>query len=131
MVRRETRRRSVLLASLALLLLGVTAHAHPGHDDALTKVQAIAIAKAAIRRMIENGEAVQGELLAESWIDAEGRASCEATPVYYLVGLQNYAEGQKLFVLLDHTGQFRRARFKPDFAELRFSSFPVFPCERW
>jgi len=129
---RKTLRRTLrLLAVPVALLLVVAGHSHPGHDDALTEVQAIAIAKAAVRSLVEKGEQVQGQVLAESWLDADGRASCSATPIYYLIGLQNYAEGESLFVLLDHGGRFRRARFDEHFAELKFSSFPVFPCERW
>lgn len=125
------RRISRLLALPACWFMVATSMAHPGHDDALTTVQAIAIAKAAVRGLVKSGELINGETLPESWNEADGRATCSATPIYYLVGLQNYSEGKTLHVLLDHGGRFRRARFDANFAELKFSSFPVFPCERW
>lgn len=125
------RRVSRWLALPACWFVAATCIAHPGHDDALTTVQAIAIAKAAVRELVSTGELINGEALPESWNEFDGRATCSATPIYYLVGLQNYSEGKTLHVLLDHGGRFRRARYDANFAELTFSSFPVFPCERW
>ena len=105
--------------------------AHPGHDDALTTVQAVAIAKAAIRELVKEGKPVEGEVLGESWNEIDGQPQCSATPVYYLVSLDNFSEAKTLYVLLHHSGRFMRARFDKHFAELTFSSFPVFACERW
>ena len=119
------------LGVLICVLTGVAAHAHPGHEDALTKVQAIAIAKAAIRQLVEEGKPVQGEALSEAWNQIDGYPKCSATPVYYLISLDNYSEGKTVHVLLNHSGRFMRARFDKNFAELTFSSFPVFACERW
>ncbi len=116
---------------LACLLMSTAAFAHPGHEDALTKVQAVAIAKAAIRRLVEEGKPVQDEVLGEAWYHIDGSPKCSATPVYYLISLDNYSEGKTVHVLLNHSGRFMRARFDKHFAELTFSSFPVFACERW
>ena len=120
-----------VLALLACVFLVATSHGHPGHEDALTKVQAIAIAKAAIRQLVEEGKPVQGEALSEAWNQIDGYPKCSATPVYYLISLDNYSEGKTVHVLLNHSGRFMRARFDKNFAELTFSSFPVFACERW
>ncbi|MEM9403905.1 MAG: DUF6488 family protein [Pseudomonadota bacterium] len=124
-------RNLILPLALTALLLAMDAHAHPGHEDALTKVQAVAIAKAAIRRLVADGKPVQGEVLPETWSEIDGYPKCSATPVYYLISLDNYSEGKTIHVLLNHSGRFMRARFDPNFAELTFSSFPVFACERW
>ena len=125
------RRQAVRLLLLFMSALAVVAvSAHPGHDDALTKIQAIAISKAAVRRLVANGDLIDGEALPESWLETDGYPRCEATPIYYLVSLDNFAEAKTLYVLLDHSGRFRRARFDKNFAELIFSSFPVFKCER-
>ncbi len=121
----------ILVAVSVCALTSVAAYAHPGHEDALTKVQAIAIAKAAIRQLIEEGKQVQGEVLGEAWNQIDGYPKCSATPVYYLISLDNYSEGKTVHVLLNHSGRFMRARFDKNFAELTFSSFPVFACERW
>jgi len=125
------RRFSAVLALPACLLIVASSFAHPGHDDALTTEQAVAIAKSAVRRLVEQGEPVNGVLLDESWRDIDGNARCAATPIYYLISLDSYSEGKTLHVLLSHSGRFMRARFDKDFAELKFSSFPVFPCNRW
>ena len=115
----------------ACLLIAAASLAHPGHEDALTKVQAVAIAKAAVRQLVEDGTAVQGEVLGDAWNEIDGYPKCSATPVYYLISLDNYSEGKTIHVLLNHSGRFMRARFDKNFAELTFSSFPVFACERW
>lgn len=120
-----------ILALPACLLIVATSLAHPGHDDALTKEQAVAIAMAAVRRLVEEGRPVEGEVLGETWTEVDGRPKCSATPVYYLISLDNYSEAKTLHVLLNHSGRFMRARFDKNFAELTFSSFPVFACERW
>lgn len=121
---------SRMLLALVAALVVVAANSHPGHDDALTKVQAIAISKASVRRLVAGGDLIDGEALPESWLEIDGHPRCEATPIYYLVSLDNFAEAKTLHVLLDHSGRFRRARFDKNFAELIFSSFPVFKCER-
>ena len=125
------RRFSAVLAVPVCLLVFSTGFAHPGHDDALTKVQAVAIAKAAVLRLIKSGKPVSGVVLSESWKEIDGNPKCSSTPIYYLVSLDNYSEAKTLHVLLNHSGRFLRARFDKDFAELKFSSFPVFKCERW
>ena len=123
------RRARWLLALPACLLLHGTSLAHPGHEGSLTTVQAVAIAKAAVRRLIKSGDPVQGVALSEDWNEIDGQPQCSATPIYYLISLDNYSEGKTLHVLLNHGGRFLRARFDKNFAELTFSSFPVFKCE--
>ncbi len=125
---KQTRR---VLVVLACAFFAAVSYAHPGHEDALTKIQAVAIAKAAIRKLVEEGKPVQGEVLGEAWNQIDGYPKCSATPVYYLISLDNYSEGKTVHVLLNHSGRFMRARFDKNFAELTFSSFPVFACERW
>ena len=115
---------------LCWLIIG-TCLAHPGHDDALTTEQAVAIAKAAVKKLVKEGKPVEGEVLGDAWNEVDGNPECSATPVYYLVRLDKYSEGKTLYVLLHHSGRFMRARFNKQFAELTFSSFPVFECERW
>ena len=115
----------------ACLLIVATGFAHPGHDDALTTLQAVMRGKAVVRSLVEKGEPINGEVLDESWNEINGRARCLATPLYYLISLENLSAGKTLYILLDHGGRYRRARFDDGFAELKFSSFPVFPCNRW
>ncbi len=124
------RRGSWILTLPACLLIVSGALAHPGHEDALTTQQAVMRGKAIIRSLIRDGKPVEGELLDENWNDINGRASCAATPLYYLISLENRFEGRTLHLLLDHSGRFRRARFDAGFAELRFSSFPLLDCGR-
>ena len=131
MTKGNLRRVSWMLALPACLLIAATGLAHPWHDDALTTLQAVMRGKAVVRSLVEKGEPVNGELLDETWKEINGRTRCSATPLYYLVSLENLSRGKTLYVLLDHSGRFRRARFDDGFAELKFSSFPVFPCERW
>ena len=127
----SSRQAARIPALLTCLLAAAVSFAHPGHEDALTKVQAVAIAKAAVRQLVEDGKAMQGEVLGEAWNEIDGYPKCSATPVYYLISLDNYSEGKTIHVLLNHSGRFMRARFDKNFAELTFSSFPVFACERW
>ena len=126
---RNRRRASWVLALPACLLLHASTLAHPGHEGSLTTAQVFAIAKAAVRRLIRDGEPVQGVVLSEDWKEIDGQPKCSATPIYYLISLDNYSEGKTLYVLLNHGGRFLRARFDENFAELTFSSFPVFKCE--
>lgn len=124
------RRRSWWLLLPAWLLIAAIAHAHPGHDDALTTLQAVWRGKAAIRWMIDKRKPVNGEVLGESWNDIDGRASCSATPMFYLVSLENPAEGRTLYLLMNHSGGFMRARFDREFAELKFTAhFPMVDCD--
>ena len=126
---KNLRRASWLLALPACWLLHETSLAHPGHEGSLTTAQAVAIAKASVRRLIKDGEEIQGVVLSEDWKEIDGEPKCSATPIYYLISLDNYSEGKTLYVLLNHGGRFLRARFDKNFAELTFSSFPVFKCE--
>lgn len=126
----KTRRVSWLLALPACLLIATTGLTHPGHDDALTTLQAVWRGKAAIRWLIEKRKPVNGEVLDESWNDIDGRTSCSATPLYYLVRLENRAARKTLYILLSHSGGFMRARFDDGFAELTFTrSFPMVDCD--
>ena len=126
---RILRRASWLLVLPVCLLLHQISLAHPGHEGSLTTLQAVAIAKAAVRRLVKSGDPIQGVALSEDWNEIDGQPKCSATPIYYLISLDNYSEGKTLYVLLNHGGRFLRARFDRNFAELTFSSFPVFKCE--
>ena len=124
------RRVAWILALPACLLTFATGLAHPGHADALTTRQAVMRGKAIARSLIKKGEKVNGELLDESWNNIDGRTSCTATPLYYLISLENLSARKTLYLLLEHSGRFRRARFDAGFAELKFSSFPLVDCGR-
>jgi hypothetical protein len=119
-----------LLPITACLLGAPAALAHPGHEGSLTTPQAVERGRAAVARLIKQEKKLYGEQLDESWNDTNGRARCAASQLYYLVSLENPTEGRVLHVLLNHSGKFLRARFDAGFAELRFSPFPMFDCER-
>ncbi len=124
------RRISWLLALPVCLLMAASGFAHPGHEDALTTLQAIWRGKAAIRWLVAKKRPVDGELLDESWNEIDGSGTCSATPLYYLVSLDNPAKDKTLYLLMNHSGGFMRARFNADFAELRFTaSFPMVDCD--
>lgn len=126
----KRRRASWLVALPISLITGATSFAHPGHEDALTTLQAVWRGKAAIRWLVDKQRPIEGEVLSESWNEIDGSGSCTATPLYYLVSLKNPAEGRTLFLLLNHSGGFMRARFDADFAELRFTaSMPRVDCD--
>ena len=125
----RTLRVSAFLALPACLLLFTTGLAHPGHEGSLSTMQAVLRGKAIVRSLIARGELVDGVLLHESWNDPRGPTSCTATPMFYLVSLENYAVGKTLYLLLNHSGRFLRARFDADFAELKFAPFPLVDCE--
>lgn len=131
MTKRNLQRASWMFALPACLMIVATGFAHPGHEDALTEVQAVMRGKAIVRSLVAKGEPVNGEVLDDTWNEINGRSKCSATPIYYLISLENLSRNKTIYILLDHEGRYRRARFDDGFAELRFSSFPVFPCERW
>ena len=127
---RKRRRAPWVLALPACVLMATTGLAHPGHEDALTTLQAIWRGKAAIRWLVDKERPVDGKVLDASWNEIGNSGSCRATPLYYLVSLDNPAQGKTLYLLLNHSGGFMRARFKADFAELRFTaSFPMVDCD--
>ena len=98
----------------------------------MTTEQAVWRGKAAIRWLVEEQKLVDGELLDDSWNDLDGQTSCAATPLYYIVSLENRAAGKTLYLLLHHSGRFMRARFDAEFAELKFtSSLPQVECKKW
>ena len=119
----------VLIGLLTVAALEVAAH--PGHDDALTERQAVMRGKAIVRNLLKNGTEVQGEVLDSRWEDFSGRETCSASPLYYLVKLENHAAGRTMHILLNHSGKFLRARFDEGFAELIFSNFPMQECVRY
>lgn len=129
LVSRAVRWTAWILAS-AGALTGPTSAAHPGHEGALTTPQAVDRGRQAVRLLIERGDLIDGAELDPSWIDARGPASCTASALHYLVMLENQWERRRLYLLLNHSGKFLRARFDDGFAELRFSPFPMFDCER-
>lgn len=130
MVNVKSRTGSWLLALPACVMMAAVGLGHPGHDDALTTLQAIWRGKAAIRWLVDKQRPVEGEVLDQSWNDIDGAGTCSATPLYYLVSLDNPAKGKTLYLLMNHSGGFMRARFDADFAELRFTaSFPMVDCD--
>ncbi len=101
---------------------------HPGHDHELTEKQAILRGKAVLRSLVRKQEPVKDEILDESWLEATNIVTCSDTPEYYLISFDNRTAGKRLYILLSSAGKYLRSNFDGQFAELIFSSYPVFAC---
>jgi hypothetical protein len=85
--------------------------AHPGHDHVLTEKLTIMRGKAVVSSLVRIEQAVRGEVLDASWLEATANSSCKETPGYYLIAFANRVAGMTLYVLLTSAGKYLRSSF--------------------
>lgn len=122
------------LKALSIVLLAFqwcgsgSASAHPGHEHVLTKEEALSRAATVVLSLVDKHKKIAGEILDDSWIMAADSATCEGTPDFYRIAVNNRQAGKTLYLLLTSTGKYLRANFDGHFADLTFSPYPLYSC---
>ncbi|MDH5711042.1 MAG: DUF6488 family protein [Gammaproteobacteria bacterium] len=112
--------KNIVLIFLLFVTFVQNANAHPGGHGPVNEQQAIEEASYVVEQFTLDDVGLGFDKLAKSWAQLpEGAKRVhKKTDDYYIISLQNEAEGRTLYILMSLTGSVFDANFSGDFPKL-------------